>query len=53
MENVPEKSQLIIGGSKAGNLAWGVAWIDTVMEPPDEKLDAERTQYIRETIDLT
>ena len=24
----------ILGGSKVGSRAWGLAWVDTVMEPP-------------------
>ncbi|TFY82610.1 hypothetical protein EWM64_g1396 [Hericium alpestre] len=31
----------VLGGTKAGNGAWALAWIDTVMEPPGEDLESK------------
>lgn len=25
----------VLGGTKVGNGGWGLAWVDTVMEPPE------------------
>jgi chromatin structure-remodeling complex protein RSC7 len=27
----------VLGGTKTGNGAWALAWVDTVMELPDEE----------------
>ena len=27
----------VLGGTKVGNAAWGLAWVDTVMELPDAR----------------
>ncbi|EAU84128.2 nuclear protein localization [Coprinopsis cinerea okayama7 len=32
----------VLGGTKAGNGAWGLAWVDTVMEVPEEPFDEHR-----------
>ncbi|KAF9051161.1 hypothetical protein BDZ89DRAFT_1057024 [Hymenopellis radicata] len=50
MEKVPDESRSIIGGSKAGNAAWGLAWVDTVME---FNVEPERAPHSVELIDLT
>ncbi|KAJ3506371.1 hypothetical protein NLJ89_g6908 [Agrocybe chaxingu] len=31
-------SKHVIGGTKVGNGAWAIAWVDTIMEFPDEKV---------------
>lgn len=49
MENVAEDSRTIIGGSKAGNQAWGLAYIDTVMEPSPNPADKERERLLKES----
>jgi len=51
----------VLGGTKAGNGAWALAWVDTVMElsNPDEIDDpavAAREQLLRDVgnvVDLT
>ena len=38
MKDSAEKRQ-VLGGTKAGNGAWALAWVDTVMELPASKED--------------
>ena len=57
----PQNKKRVLGGTKAGNGAWGLAWVDTVMDlsNPDEIDDpaaAAREQLLREVgnvVDLT
>ena len=43
-EVVPDSTgaRRVLGGSKAGNGAWGLAWVDTVMEYPNRKDEDEQ-----------
>ena len=35
----------VLGGTKAGSQAWGLAWVDTVMESPKpEEVDEENAR---------
>ena len=47
----------ILGGTKAGNGAWALAWVDTVMELPsdekDEQAEARRKLWERATSDMS
>ena len=37
--------QRVLGGMKAGSQAWGLAWVDTVMEVPrPEEIDEENAR---------
>lgn len=38
MKDTTEKRQ-VLGGTKAGNGAWALAWVDTVMEFPGSEED--------------
>ena len=44
----------LLGGTKVGNGAWGLAWIDTVMDPSEVgaseggKLSEQRERILRE-----
>lgn len=45
-EVVPDKNT-ILGGTKVGNGAWGLAWVDTVMEPSrDHDAESERARQV-------
>lgn len=35
-EPVSDKSKEILGGSRVGASAWGLAWVDTMIELPPE-----------------
>lgn len=37
----------VLGGTKAGNGAWALAWVETVMELPDAQLEDEQAQTRR------
>ncbi|KAL5478327.1 NPL6 [Sanghuangporus weigelae] len=37
-------SRNVLGGTKVGNGAWGVAWVDTVMEPTEPIFEEERAR---------
>lgn len=40
----------VVGGTKAGNGAWGLAWVDTVMEAPFESANSEsKARMVRES----
>ena len=41
---VAPDSRNVLGGTKVGNGAWGVAWVDTVMEPTEPSPEGERTR---------
>ncbi len=46
---VDHTAKPVLGGTKAGNMAWGLAWVDTIMEPRIEDENAhERERLIRE-----
>jgi len=56
-ESLSSPERRVLGGTKAGNGAWGLAWVDTVMQLPDEDEDAlkrreeehkEREAFIKE-----
>jgi chromatin structure-remodeling complex protein RSC7 len=58
---LPNSKQRILGGTRSGNGAWGMAWVDTVMQLPDEDEEArtkkemerqEREQYVREAEEM-
>lgn len=41
-EPISNPKRRILGGTKAGNGAWGLAWVDTVMQLPEEDEEAKR-----------
>jgi chromatin structure-remodeling complex protein RSC7 len=41
-EHIPNPKRRVLGGTKAGNGAWGLAWVDTVMQLPEEDEEAQR-----------
>ncbi|KAF5350549.1 hypothetical protein D9756_008720 [Leucocoprinus leucothites] len=41
-ESIPDPKRRVLGGTKAGNGAWGLAWVDTVMQLPGEDDEALR-----------
>ncbi|KAG7442805.1 uncharacterized protein BT62DRAFT_904881 [Guyanagaster necrorhizus] len=46
---VDPTAEPVLGGTKAGNMAWGLAWVDTIMEPRMEDENAhERERLLRE-----
>jgi len=56
-ESLSSPERRVLGGTKAGNGAWGLAWVDTVMQLPDEDEDIlkrreeehkEREAFIKE-----
>lgn len=42
----------VLGGTKAGNGAWALAWVDTVMEPSNEHENHDREVLLREASDV-
>ena len=48
-EPVPDDKRRVLGGAKVGSAAWGVAWVDTVMEVPQTHVEdqwaPERERY--------
>ena len=44
----------VLGGTKAGNGAWALAWVDTIMELPRPDLVGENTdrQELLKSIDV-
>lgn len=51
-ENQKEKHR-ILGGTKAGNGAWALAWVDTIMEPPARDMDDEHAKARQRLLQTT
>jgi chromatin structure-remodeling complex protein RSC7 len=55
MKDSAEKRQ-VLGGTKAGNGAWALAWVDTIMELPaseeDHELSRAATEERRRLLEL-
>ena len=51
-EPVPDDKRRVLGGAKVGSAAWGVAWVDTVMENPQKKLEDKGAQEREKYMDL-
>ncbi|XP_006455231.1 hypothetical protein AGABI2DRAFT_194873 [Agaricus bisporus var. bisporus H97] len=58
---LPNSKPRVLGGTRSGNGAWGMAWVDTVMQLPDEdeetrtekeKEKQERERYVREAEEM-
>ncbi|TFK31597.1 chromatin remodelling complex Rsc7/Swp82 subunit-domain-containing protein [Crucibulum laeve] len=49
LPDAPSKRR-VLGGTKAGNGAWALAWVDTVMEPPTEDDPPMREEIERRDI---
>lgn len=47
-EALPDSSvkRRLLGGTKVGNGAWGLAWVDTVMEFPDPPTETSKAEYM-------
>lgn len=41
-EPIPNPKSRVLGGTKAGNGAWALTWVDTVMQLPDEDEEARK-----------
>lgn len=44
--------KIVLGGTKAGGAAWGLAWLDTVMETPHLKQEDEWAKERAKYMDL-
>ena len=52
-EAYPDSHQkTVLGGSKVGGAAWGLAWVDTVMETPELKQEDEWAKERAKYMDL-
>ncbi|THH03287.1 hypothetical protein EW145_g6376 [Phellinidium pouzarii] len=51
-EIVPDSSDehRVLGGTKVGNGAWALAWVDTVMELPDSNADSDEQTQARKAL---
>jgi len=60
-QQLPSSKRRILGGTRAGNGAWSLAWVDTVMQLPQEdqeaqaireKQEKEREALVKESEDM-
>ncbi len=52
-EPVPDDTRRVLGGTKVGGAAWGIAWVDTVMEVPQTPVEDEWAKERERYKDLT